>query len=277
LSNPYQAVFPLHPDHPYRPKKADLDDLLVFESKNNIEHVCIVSMSVYGTDNRSLLDALKRLNGKGRGVVCIDPETITDEELEDMHSLGVRGVRLNLFTWSQKLDKTTFIETLRKYADRIHPFGWVLQLYISLDQIQLVASEIPALGIPVVIDHLGAPAADKPPRKQAGYAEFMSLLKRRQVWVKLSGTYRFAGLPELEQYAQEIIRLAPSQIVWASDWPHSGGVQHNPGGDRHISQEYRKISIPEFIETCKRWCNYDEDTIQKIWVENPRRLWQYDE
>ena len=43
-----QEIYPLADDHPYHPKKADLDDLLKFERGIGVDHVCIVAMSVYG-------------------------------------------------------------------------------------------------------------------------------------------------------------------------------------------------------------------------------------
>ena len=66
-------------------------------------------------------------------------------------------------------------------------------------------------------------------------------------------------------------------MVWASDWPHTGGVAANPQGDRQALQEYRKFDVPAFIAQCKKWCEEDEVLIQKIFVDNPRRLWQYGE
>ncbi|KUJ07655.1 amidohydrolase 2 [Mollisia scopiformis] len=271
-----EDIFHLHPDHPYRPRKADLNDLLQFEKSNGIEHVCLVAFSVYGTDNRSILDALVKLKGKGRAVVCIDPDEITDKELRSMHGLGVRGVRLNLRTRSQTIDPILFTKLLRKYADKIRPLGWALQIYTSLDQIKHIAAVIPSLGIPIVFDHLGSPEGTRPPKALLGYSELMSLLKEKLVYVKLSGTYRFPNTPGIGEYVEEILRCAPTQVVWASDWPHSGGVSRNPGGDRKKVQEYRVVSTTDFIVRCKEWCKYDEDLIQKIWVENPRRLWQYD-
>lgn len=265
----------MHPDHPYRPKKADLNDLLAFEHRIGIEHVCLIAFSVYGNDNSSIIDALKRLKGKGRGVVCIDPDTITKSELDDMHEVGVRGIRLNMRTKSQKFQRAAFAAVLRKHADKIRHLGWVIQLYIELGQIGLMAEDIESLGVPVVLDHLGSPADNMPGRGQPGYTELIRLLAQRKVWVKMSGIYRFASLPDVDVFAREILRTAPSQIVWASDWPHSGGVAMNPGGDRNKVQDYRVVSIPDFIERCKSWCDYDEELIRAIWVDNPRRLWQY--
>jgi predicted TIM-barrel fold metal-dependent hydrolase len=266
----------LHPTHPYRPKKADLHDLETFERQLGASHVCLIAFSVYHTDNTSLIDALERLGGQGRGVACIDPDEVTDKELQRMHDVGIRGVRLNLRTRGQCLDRQAFDETLRKYADRIRPWGWCIQMYVAMEQIVSVAPVVPELGVPVVFDHLGSPSPDRPPRLQAGYSDLIDLLRRGLAWIKLSGTYRFRQMPELGEYIREILHAAPDQVVWASDWPHSGGVDANPGGDRTQVQEYRKIDDLAFVLRCKEWCNYDEDLMRKIWVDNPRRLWQYD-
>jgi predicted TIM-barrel fold metal-dependent hydrolase len=223
-----------------------------------------------------MVDALAKLNGKGRAVVAIDPDTITDDELRSMHALGVRGVRLNLKTTNVKFDRAEFMKILRTYADKIRPYGWALQMYVAMDQIPLIAEGLPTLGVPIVIDHLGSPVNTSPPLTQEGYAELMALLAEKKVYVKLSGLYRFPQTPDIENYIREILRIAPTQVVWASDWPHSGSVENNPGGDRTKVQEYRKVDIPGFVINCKTWCGGDEELIKKIFVDNPRKLWQYD-
>jgi len=223
-----------------------------------------------------MLDALARLNGKGRAVVAINPETITNDELQRMHELGVRGIRLNYKTQNQGFDRAEFVRLLRLHADTIRPYGWVLQMYISLEQIAVIADVVPSLGVPIVFDHLGSPSQTTLPQEQTGYKELMTLLAEKKVYTKLSGLYRFPKTPGIEDYIQEILRVAPTQVVWASDWPHSGSVEANPGGDRKKVQDYRKADIPGFIANCKRWCGYDEDLIRKIFVDNPRKLWQYD-
>jgi predicted TIM-barrel fold metal-dependent hydrolase len=282
LANSSQEKFPYHEFHPYRPQKADLDDLLAFQRSQGIAHSCLVAFSVYHTDNSSLLDALRRLEGKGRAVACIDPQTVTDAGLQELHDAGTRGIRLNFRTSSNRVDEATFHTLLTQAADRIRPFGWALQLYVSLDQIAQFASVVPRLGVPVVIDHVGHPEpSNGPPRLQEGYREFMDLLRSGQVYTKLSGTYRFDDLPELDSYVQEILTIAPDRVVWASDWPHSGGVSRNPGGDRNQVQEYRMIDDQGWIVQCKRWCRLvggdnGDGLARKIWVDNPRRLWQYE-
>ncbi|KAL9070672.1 MAG: hypothetical protein Q9161_004726 [Pseudevernia consocians] len=272
-----EEAFPFAQDHAFRPKKATLEGLLDFKEQLGTDHVCLVAVSVYGTDNDLLLQSLSHLKGKGRAVVSIDPEKVSDQDLDEMHALGVRGIRLNLKSTSQNKSKEELVTTLRSYVQRIHRLKWAIQLHIGLADIEKIASEIPKLGVPVVIDHLATPDQTLAPRLQPGYTVFLDLLSKKQVWVKLSGIYRFAGLPELDTYVREILRIAPTQVVWASDWPHTGGVAANPRGDRQALQEYRKFDVPGFIAQCKEWCDEDEALIQKLFVDNPRRLWQYEQ
>ena len=194
-----------------------------------------------------------------------------------MHNLGVRGVRINLKSTAQNQSKEELVANLRSYARRIHRLKWAIQLHVGLADIEKIADEIPSLGLPVVIDHLATPEKTQAPRLQSGYTQFMDLLSKKQIWVKLSGIYRFSELPELDSYILEILRIAPTQVVWASDWPHTGGVAANPQGDRQAVQEYREYDVPAFIAQCKEWCTKDEALIQKIFVDNPRRLWQYED
>ena len=193
-----------------------------------------------------------------------------------MHSLGVRGVRINLRTRGERLDAGQYRKILMSYARRIRRLGWSIQLYVAMDQIALLSPVIPELGITVIFDHIGSPDSRTAPRQQSGYKEFMTLLKSGLVYTKLSGAYRFPTTPELDDYIHEILRIAPDRVVWASDWPHSGGTEANPGGDRNKVQPYRRIDDLGWIEKCQALCGYDPILIRKIWTDNPRRLWDYE-
>jgi len=62
-----------------------------------ISRVVLVQPGVYGTDNRCLLDALRRLTPRvTRGIAVIDPAITTDDELHTLQRLGVVSVRVNL-------------------------------------------------------------------------------------------------------------------------------------------------------------------------------------
>ncbi|KAK6524713.1 hypothetical protein TWF281_011613 [Arthrobotrys megalospora] len=277
-----EAQYPLHPSHPYRPKPASLESLRSFNTNlhPNITHPVIVSLSVYANDNRCLLDALSDLKTQGtvaRGVVGIDPLTIPDSELLSMHELGVRGVRLNLKSSLVELSKAEFEKVLHRYADRLKPLKtWALQIHLSLPQVALISDIIPKLGVTTIIDHLAVPSTKQPAKEQEGYKDFMRLLSRGEIYTKLSGMDRFATLPLLDEYATEIVELAPDNIVWASDWPHTGGVGMNPGGDRNRVQDFRKVDDAGMLKKAVQiYCKGDEGVVKKIWKDNARELWDY--
>jgi predicted TIM-barrel fold metal-dependent hydrolase len=233
-------------------------------------------MSVYGFNNDCSIDALRRLKGKGRGIACIDPETITDAELDELHAVGFRGIRLNLRTRSETLSPEKWAEELPKYADRIRRLDWVIQIFVSLPQIASIAPIIPMLGVKVVFDHLGHPESGTIPFRQPGCNElYQTLAENKSVYIKLSGTYRLEGVPGLNDHIQKLLKLFPDQIVWASDWPHTAGPEMNPGGDPKALQDNLMPDIPTFVTNCRQWCNQDESLVKKIWVDNPRRLWDY--
>ena len=89
--------FPFAEDRVYTPGRATVDNLLSLQSALHLRRVVIVQATPYGADNACLLDALRRLGGRGRGVVVITAAT-AGASLGQMHEFGVRGVRVNLET-----------------------------------------------------------------------------------------------------------------------------------------------------------------------------------
>ncbi|KAF6829008.1 tim barrel metal-dependent hydrolase [Colletotrichum musicola] len=277
VSQTSQENFPFSPNRPFTPKKADVKDLTKFESGLGISHAVIVAASIYGTDNRSIVHALDAMGGKGRGVACIDPATVTEAELDELQRAGVVGVRLNLWSFGATPNKESLRAALQWYADRIRGRGWVLQVFGTMNQYPDILSLTPGLGVDVVIDHLGFPDPLNPTLDPAGREAILRALRDGRTWIKLSGTYRFPTTPGLEGYVKEVIETAPDRVVWASDWPHVGGPPKNPGGDRLVHQDFLTVDVPGFVDQCLAWCGGDDELIRKIWVDNPRRLWKYDE
>ncbi|KAK6352885.1 hypothetical protein TWF696_004886 [Orbilia brochopaga] len=284
-----EHLFPFHPDRAYTPREAPLDHLQTF-LKNlhpNITHPVLVALSVHGTDNSCILKALNDLaalnpNRPPRAVVSIDPHTISDDELAAMHAAGVRGARMNLKSSLAEPSGAEFDRTLRAYADRLKPLKtWPLQIHLSLHQVPLIADTIPKLGITVIIDHLAAPSTKKPlqpAHEQPGHKEFMRLLSRGEIYTKLSGMDRFPNLPALDEYATEVVATAPDRIVWASDWPHTGGVRMNPLGDRLRLQGFRGVDDHGALQRAVGvYCKGDEDIVRLVWRDNARVLWDYAE
>ena len=268
--------FVMKDDRPFTPKAAPVEDALAFEKSLGIDHVCIIASSIYGQDNSCLAESLRLLQGKARGIAYIDPATISDEELDRLHAAGVRGVRLNLWTTGKSFGASEWESVLTKYAQRLKRNDWVLQVYASMEQFVHAAPILPKLGVKVVIDHLGCPNPGTIVSEQTGCRELYDLLRSsRNVYIKISGAYRFEEVPGLDEHIQTLHRLAPDQVVWASDWPHTGGMKHNPNSDPRQEQDFLTPDIPGFLRQCLSYCEQDPELVQKMWVENPRRLWDY--
>ena len=90
---PDPAKFPFWSGRSYSPPVATADDLLALQKALRMDHVVIVTPSVYGADNAATLDGMRQLGPqRARGVAVIDSKTSTSD-LDAMHRAGVRGIR----------------------------------------------------------------------------------------------------------------------------------------------------------------------------------------
>jgi predicted TIM-barrel fold metal-dependent hydrolase len=273
---PYER-FPLAPDRPYTPGEASLDDLRAMHAALGVERVVIVAASPYGTDNRALLDALARLGtGSGRGVVVIDPDQTTDAELEAMHAAGVRGVRVNLASVGAS-DPVAAGETLRAAAARVAPLGWHVDLHAGLDVVAAVHETIATAPATTVVDHFGLadPAAGT---AQAGFGALRDLAAAGAAYVKLSAPERITGEPDapaVATLARALLDAAPDRMLWASDWPHTGGGPHGGGArDPAEVEPFRAVDDERALARLRAWVR-DDDELRRVLVENPARLYGF--
>src|ERR1700685_909808 len=73
---PDPTKFPFWPGRVYTPPVATPDDLLALQHALHMDHVVIVTPSVYGTDNSATLDGLRLLGPqRARGIAVIDDKT----------------------------------------------------------------------------------------------------------------------------------------------------------------------------------------------------------
>lgn len=111
--------YPFSPERKYTPPQASIEELELVQRRLGLKRVVIVQASPYGTDNRCMLDALRRLGPRARGVAVISE----DDELEPMHALGVRGVRVNLQTGGER-NPAVARRLIAQAARRVAPLGW---------------------------------------------------------------------------------------------------------------------------------------------------------
>ncbi|MEX0293772.1 amidohydrolase family protein [Pseudomonas putida] len=212
----YDSRIPAAPDATLLPPDASIDDYRKLQQRLSIGRMVIVTPSTYGTDNRVMLDGLKRSCGAARGVAVVDA-AITETELAALHKAGVRGIRFNLSMGGASLEH---LETL---AAKVGQLGWNVQLATGPRLAELAPRLIKLPG-KIVIDHMGhVPQPEG--LNSAAFASLERLLDTGRVWVKLSAPYlrSKAGAPtyqDVGKVASKLISLQPQRILWGSDWPH---------------------------------------------------------
>lgn len=243
----------------YTPSSAPLSSYQHLLSTLKLKRGVIVQPSVYGTDNRSTLEAVSKSSGNFRAVVVVD-ENITYEELLEFHEQGARGIRINvLFSGESTKDKLT------KLAKLIAKVNWHMQLLIDVsifDDFENFFSNFP---VPIVIDHMGHVSSEKGV-DDLGFQSLLRLMKTGNTWVKLSGSYRTTNQKEapyddITPFAQALVEANPNRCVWASDWPHP-----------HIP-----VDMPcdaDLLSMLKTWVP-NQETRNKILVDNPAKLYGF--
>ena len=200
----------------YLPAHQPLERVESEAARLGVRHLVLVQPSVYGTDNRLLLEALAREPGRHRAVVVVDTD-IADSTLQTMHALGVRGVRFNLVS-----PVGNGAQAMQALSPRLKALGWHVQWYAAPGQLAHIADLHAQTRLPCVLDHLAGlhvGLAQGDPAWQA-----LARLSDQGAWVKLSGWYRLqAGAPydTLHATIRRVAGLMGDRLVWGSDWPHT--------------------------------------------------------
>ena len=216
--------FPYAQERIYTPPDATLKNYKLLLDMLGIDRAVLVQPSVYGTDNRAMLAALKAQSEKFRGVAVIsnNANEISDQALEQLHASGVRGIRCNMVDVTNKTAGLP-IQNLKSLAERIKPFGWHLELLIHVNEYPDLVKIFENFPIDLVFGHFGYSHA-KHGIHDKGFLGLLELLKNCQAWVKMTGPYRICdgNLPyaDMRPFNDAVIKANPRQLVWGSDWPH---------------------------------------------------------
>jgi predicted TIM-barrel fold metal-dependent hydrolase len=250
------ARFPLAPDRGYTPAIVPIEDYVALMVRLGIARAVVVQPSIYGTDNRAMVDALARYPQRFRGIAVV-AASIDDAALDVLHAHGVRGVRANLLNRGgiSLADATAL-------APRLAARGWHLQLQIDVSTFDAFDA-VPRLPLPVVIDHFGYMPAEKGP-DEPGFRRLLSLVAAGQCYVKLSSPnrltpWRTAGYGAVTALARALVAANPERLLWASDWPHTDLRQDMPDDG-------------DLLNLLEQWV---PDAAQRhaILVDNPRTLY----
>jgi predicted TIM-barrel fold metal-dependent hydrolase len=219
----FDGAAPAREGH-YAPPQRTLGMLDEAAAPMGIAHYVLVQPSVYGTDNRVLLDALRASGGRHRGVVVIGPD-VGDSELDAMHEAGVRGVRFNLVS-----PVGNSARDWKRLAPRLRERGWHAQWYAPAAQLTQIARLHEGQRVTSVLDHLAGLTPGMLHDDAAWNA--LGALAGAGAWIKLSGWYRLhsqAPFQDLVPLIERVAQLFREHCVWGSDWPHTWFLQPHPG------------------------------------------------
>jgi len=215
------ARFPYAADVAYRPAGQEIGTLVQYQSVMDaygVRHALLVGPnSGYGTDNRCLLDAIARGQGRFKGIAVV-PNDASRSELERLKAAGVVGVAFNATVHGVDHYAAT-AGLLRMLAD----LDLFIQIQVEHDQLVPLAPMLEQSGARILIDHCGRPTPGAG-LEQPGFKALLALARTGRAAVKLSGYQKFSAEPPPYGDAQPFVHalidaFTLDACMWASDWP----------------------------------------------------------
>jgi 2-pyrone-4,6-dicarboxylate lactonase len=262
IFGPYSR-FPLASERSYTPPEAPLENYLGMLDASGLPFGVLVHASAYGLNTSALTDALQRAPARLRGIAVVD-SSVTDAELESLHSNGVRGVRFAETSGAngQRFAGSVGLDQFAALAPRLRSLGWHAVVWAGIDRL---AQELPNLlqqGVPVVVDHMGALNV----REGTQDPSFQSLLAHLacgHLWVKMCvprNSSRFPTYEDVRPFHQLLIERNPDRLLWGSDWPFLRMGDQTP-------------TVAQLIDLFDDWVG-DETIRTKVFVDGPSILYQ---
>lgn len=253
-------VFPYAPQRKYTPCDASKDQLFALRDHLGFSRNVIVQATCHGADNLALVDALNHSKNLARGVATVTRD-ITDDELDELHAAGVRGVRFNFV---KRLVDALPKEPLKEIAARIAERGWHVVIYFEAEELPEHYDFFTALPTTVVVDHMGRPDVTKSPDGPE-FGLFLKLLNDHpNFWSKVSCPERLSktgphGYDDVVPFARKVVETFPDRVLWGTDWPHPNMTSHAPDDGKLVDFIPKIATTPELQ--------------RKLLVENPMRLY----
>lgn len=252
-------IFPYSDKASYWPPDADKHALKRLHDKLGIERAVLVQASCHGTDNRAMLDAIKSSKGAYRGV-CIANDSFTENDFQDLHDGGVRGVRFNFV---KHLGGAPNLDSMKTVLERVKSLGWHLVIHVNAEDVITYAEFFDAIAMDIVVDHMGRVPTTEGVGQQA-YKILLERMQRDNWWMKVCGSERISMGPpfyDAVPFAQGFIDIAPDRILWGTDYPH-------PNIKKHMPNDADLLDLVPLIAR-------DVAIQQKILVDNPARLYGF--
>lgn len=262
------AKYPYTPDRAYTPPPATVAQLKALRTQVHTARNVLVTPSVYGTDNRCMVDALAELQGTARGIAVL-PLDVSDAELKRLDAAGVRGIRIAMGRYTP----ATAGEALTAFAPRFAPLNWNIEVVGNLNAWAPMFPLMADLKVPVVLDHF-AGADGGAGMKQDGIPQLLDVLKSGNAYVKLSAPYnrsKTKDWSDMLPIAHALVAARPDRMLWGTNWPHPDQI---PGKPLSEITPYHVIDNPNLVRVLADWVP-DAATRKIILVDTPVRLYRF--
>jgi predicted TIM-barrel fold metal-dependent hydrolase len=215
------ARFPYGADTPYRPAGQELGTAAQMRNvldAYGVRHALVVGPnSGYGFDNRCLLDAIARSDGRWKGIAVV-PNNVARSELERLKAAGVVGIAFN----PTQLGVAYYADTSELLA-MLKALDMFVQVQVEGDLLVPLAPLLRECGARILIDHCGRPIPEAG-LEQPGFKALLDLARTRRAYVKLSGYSKFSRgaypFADTWPYVRALIdAFTLDACMWASDWP----------------------------------------------------------
>lgn len=255
-------AFPFAPERKYTPGDAGKEMLFALRDHLGLSRNVIVQASCHGKDNSAMIDALRAADGRARGVAVVAHD-VGDDELDQMHAAGVRGVRFNFV---KRLVDATPREVFMATADRVQRLGWHIVVYFEAPDLADLTPFLKQLPGIVVVDHMGRPDVTQPV-DGPGFQAFANLMANMpNLWTKVSCPERLtvAGPPydDVVPFQRHLVEHFSDRVLWGTDWPHPNMKSHRPD-DGLLVDTIARIAPTAALQ-------------QALLVDNPMRLYWSD-
>ncbi|CAG7931615.1 unnamed protein product [Penicillium olsonii] len=231
------------------------------------------------------LQRLRAQNIRAFGIAVLDLDSVSDAKLKEMHDLGIRGLRLNFQADGKEVSTDRLRAALTRAADRIRDLpDWMIQLFIPGWAWDSLYETILQLPVRIIADHLGGMRGpsllpsdlQSIPTSQPGFVSLMSLARQSRVVIKMSGLYRMSSdtcstYSDLKPIVETLAQEAPKQVIWGSDWPHTGDGHNRLEGRLDVKEPFRVIKNDAILNHLHDWMG--SDAYKKMMVDNPKRIY----
>ena len=254
-------LFPLVENRLYNPPEASGEEYIGMLDALGLTRGVLVQPSVYGTDNRAMLDVLAIYPDRLRGVAVL-PFDVPLEEIHRLHALGVRGVRCNIVDLQTGKGKLP-IDNLKQLANKIKKLGWHIEFLMHVNEFADLDLQLQTLDIPLVFGHLGYVPTQI--EQTDGFEAMIRMAKKGLAWIKLTAPYRLTTqaypYPSVNATAHRLLAEVPQCLMWGSDWPHV----------------FIKSAMPNDGDLYNLFLDWvkNEALLQTILVDNPASIYDF--